>query len=150
MKVYLDICCLKRPFDDQRQERVRIETEIVLGIVAAFELGQITLVRSPAHDLENNQNSLHWRAERARLLLERVGFIAPSSATDDNMRTRVADLMARGFRNFDALHLAYAEALSADRFVTCDDGLLVRARRQAPDIRVRVVSLIEFAQEVFE
>jgi len=27
MRVYLDICCLKRPFDDQSQERVRLESE---------------------------------------------------------------------------------------------------------------------------
>jgi hypothetical protein len=35
MRLYLDICCLKRPFDDQAQPRVRIETEAVLGLLAA-------------------------------------------------------------------------------------------------------------------
>jgi len=26
-RVYLDLCCLNRPFDDQTQERIRLETE---------------------------------------------------------------------------------------------------------------------------
>lgn len=29
MRVYLDICCLKRPFDDQSQERVRLDREVL-------------------------------------------------------------------------------------------------------------------------
>ena len=27
MRLYLDICCLKRPFDDQTQPRIRMESE---------------------------------------------------------------------------------------------------------------------------
>ena len=38
MLLYLDICCLKRPFDDQAQPRVRLETEAVLGLLAEEEL----------------------------------------------------------------------------------------------------------------
>ena len=29
MKVYLDACCLNRPFDDQTQPRVRLEAEAI-------------------------------------------------------------------------------------------------------------------------
>jgi hypothetical protein len=28
--VYLDICCLNRPFDDQAQDRIRLETEVAV------------------------------------------------------------------------------------------------------------------------
>ncbi|MBE2197400.1 MAG: hypothetical protein IAE79_02240 [Anaerolinea sp.] len=27
MRVYLDVCCLNRPFDDQSQERIQLEAE---------------------------------------------------------------------------------------------------------------------------
>jgi hypothetical protein len=30
MRIYFDVCCLNRPFDDQRRERVRLETEALL------------------------------------------------------------------------------------------------------------------------
>ena len=147
MDVYLDMCCLKRPFDDQLQERIRIETEIVLGVVSAFETGQIALLRSPAHDLENRQNPLGWRAERVQALLARS---SRRSAEARLVEARVNKLMALGFRNFDALHLAYAEGASAEWFVTCDDVLLKRAKEHSAELQVPVVSIIEFARKVFE
>lgn len=33
MKIYLDMCCLSRPCDDQSQPRIRVETEAVLAIL---------------------------------------------------------------------------------------------------------------------
>ena len=35
MLIYLDMCCLKRPFDDQSQPRIRLETEAVLALLTA-------------------------------------------------------------------------------------------------------------------
>lgn len=34
MKIYLDVCCLNRPFDDQAQTRIRLESEAILLIIA--------------------------------------------------------------------------------------------------------------------
>ncbi len=39
-KIYLDTCCLNRPFDDQTQERVRLEAEAVLAILSRIEKGE--------------------------------------------------------------------------------------------------------------
>jgi hypothetical protein len=33
MKIYLDTCCLNRPFDDQNQPRIRLESEAVTLIL---------------------------------------------------------------------------------------------------------------------
>ncbi len=32
-KIYLDVCCLNRPFDDWTQERIRFEGEAILSIM---------------------------------------------------------------------------------------------------------------------
>ncbi len=40
VKVYLDVCCLNRPFDDQRQSRIRLESEAVLLILARCKSGE--------------------------------------------------------------------------------------------------------------
>ncbi len=32
-QIYLDVCCLNRPFDDQRQDRIRLEADAVLLIL---------------------------------------------------------------------------------------------------------------------
>jgi hypothetical protein len=53
MKVYLDICCLKRCFDDQSQPRVAVESSAVVANLAAAERGHLELVRSAAHYAEN-------------------------------------------------------------------------------------------------
>jgi len=53
----LDVCCLKRPFDDQGQFRIRLEAEAVLALLGADGSG-VDFVRSAAHDLENDQNPL--------------------------------------------------------------------------------------------
>jgi len=34
MRIYLDVCCLNRPFDDQTQERIHLESEAVLIILS--------------------------------------------------------------------------------------------------------------------
>jgi hypothetical protein len=54
--VYLDICALKRPFDDARDERTRREAEAVARIFEKVERGSIQLAVSPAHRFENSQN----------------------------------------------------------------------------------------------
>ena len=38
--VYLDACCLNRPFDNQAQDRIRLEAEAVLAILKRVEKGQ--------------------------------------------------------------------------------------------------------------
>ena len=143
MRLYLDVCCLKRPFDDQTQPRIRIETEAVLGLLAA-DAPRIAFVRSVAHDLENDQNPVPWRAERVRAWLAEQPLAEPG----EGLGTRTAELMADGFRGFDALHLACAEAAGADVFVTCDDRLLTAAQRSGSRIRVRVGELTAVAREV--
>ena len=56
MLVYLDLCCLKRPFDDQRQARIALESTAVLAILQAVADGRVNAVRSLAHELENDRN----------------------------------------------------------------------------------------------
>ena len=56
--------------------------------------------------------------------------------------------MAWGFKNFDAFHLASAEAGRVEVFATCDDRLLAAATRQSANLKVRVVNPVNLAREV--
>ena len=64
MKIYLDNCCLNRPFDDQSQIRIRIETEAKLKIQEEVRSGKIQLVWSYVLDYENNRNPYSERKVR--------------------------------------------------------------------------------------
>jgi|GEM_PF-303523 len=143
MVLYLDMCCIKRPFDDQSQPRIRLESEAVLGLLAA-ESDSVRFVRSPALWLENEQNPLPTRAARVRRWL---GAQQPFSDTA-TLVARASDIMKLGVKNFDALHVASAEAVGADALATCDDRFLAAARRAGDLISVRVLGVLELAAEV--
>jgi predicted nucleic acid-binding protein len=133
---YLDICCFKRPFDDATIERTRREAEAVAAILDMSQTGTLRLVRSPAHDFENERNPREDRRLATRLWLETATVsVASSQAAADRARA----LATLGFGPLDALHLAFAEASSARWFVTTDDRLLKAAIRHREQLRVEVV-----------
>ena len=87
MRVYLDVCCLKHPFDDQGQPRMRVESEAVLALLRA-PAEQVELLHAPAQDLENDQNPLAWRDVFLTVddrVLARARSVGPS------IRVRVLD-----------------------------------------------------------
>ncbi len=51
-RVYLDVCALCRPLDDQRAIRIRLETEAVNLILEGERSGILQLISSPAHRIE--------------------------------------------------------------------------------------------------
>lgn len=56
MRIYLGNCCVNRPFDDQGQVRIRLETEAKLPIQQQVSDGELDLVWSHMLDLENASN----------------------------------------------------------------------------------------------
>ena len=44
MLIYLDMCCLKRPFDDQSQPRIALEMEAIVTVLAMIHSGEAALV----------------------------------------------------------------------------------------------------------
>jgi hypothetical protein len=48
MRIYLDCCCLQRPFDDKSHPKIAVEAEAVLVILSLCESNSMTLVSSDA------------------------------------------------------------------------------------------------------
>jgi predicted nucleic acid-binding protein len=143
--VYLDICCLKRPFDDQRSARVEVETAAVAELVARAERGEIHTVRSPAHTFENDRNPREDRrlATAAWLKGASVEVGVTESAT-----TRARELKELGFTPLDALHAAFAEAAGASWLATTDDRLIALGQRHEARLRVKVANPTHLLQEL--
>lgn len=123
MRVYLDNCSFNRPFDDQAQARIRLETEAKLYIQDSVQAGRLDLVWSHVLDLENAANP----SEDRRIAIEywREEATLDVGETDEVIQTanRLANL---GLKPKDALHVACAIAGGADYFVTTDDRILNR------------------------
>lgn len=137
------MCSLKRPFDDQRQPRIREEAAAVATIMARAEAGELALVRSPAHLVENDANPREDRRLAAALWLDGA---AVDVALGIDVERRASELAALGLAPLDALHVAFAEQAGASWFVTCDDDLIKRAQRVDHALRTRVVSPLAVPQ----
>lgn len=135
MKIYLDVCCINRPFDDQTEERVRMESEAVLVILKRC-LSEWTLIGSEAIDYEISRIP---DAER-RSKVERIASISrEKTIVDESIVSRAREIQMQGLTPMDALHLACAER-SADIMLTTDDEILRAAIRMSADIKVRVMN----------
>ncbi|MBI3408901.1 MAG: PIN domain-containing protein [Planctomycetes bacterium] len=145
MRIYFDMCCLKRPFDDQAQPRIHLESEAILAVLGA-PADRVEFMRGIALDLENEQNPLPQRASKVRQWLEALPTL---DTPDELLRARTAELMTLGLKNFDAFHLACAELGSADVFCTCDDRFLAVTTRFAAHLKVRITNPTDLAKEVF-
>lgn len=64
MKIYLDACCLNRPFDDQTQTRIHLEAEAVLLIIQSVEDHEWQWISSDAVAYEINKAPNEERQER--------------------------------------------------------------------------------------
>lgn len=123
MLLYLDNSVLNRPFDDQRQPRIWLETLAFSLVLTLLEAGEAKSIRSPMHDLENSRNPFalrrQWVEKCLRLATQRIPL-------DDGIKARALALEQSGLKPLDALHLSCAEAAGVDHFLTCDDRLLRR------------------------
>ena len=64
MKIYLDNCCFNRPFDDQSQLRIRLESEAKLKIQEDIRAGKFQMAWSYILDYENSKNPFPERKIR--------------------------------------------------------------------------------------
>lgn len=122
-----------------------METDAVLVILSAIEAGEFTAVRSSAHDAENGRNT---DAERGRAVQERLDSWPGAAPLSQAVLTRGDVLRSLGFGELDALHLAWAESLAADVFLTTDDKLISLATRLPLEtLRARVCDPVTFVRE---
>ena len=136
MRVYFNTSALNRPLDDLSSERVRMEAEAVVALLAAVEDGTIDWIGSEYLDFEVEQDPDAARVRRVRGLLVGAHMRVPAS---DAVADRARALERLGLRGLDALHVACAEAGAADLLVTTDDRMIRRAARAVRDLRVRLV-----------
>ena len=144
-RIYLDVCCFNRPFDDQRQDRIRLEAEAVLLILGRCEVGAWQWVSSAVVEEEVNNTPSHER--RSRVLNMLSGAHGTVALTDVAIACAIV-LKAMGFRTYDALHLSCAEEATADVFLTTDDLVLRIATRHTAQLRVRVANPLDWLLEV--
>ena len=124
MRVYLDNCCYNRPFDDQSQVKVRLETISKLTVQLMMATGRVEYVWSSTLDYELSKNPVPKR--KATISRWRSGAVEYVKVSEEVSR-RAKELENVGLGAQDALHVASAEEAGCDWFLTTDKGILKRA-----------------------
>ncbi len=119
--VYLDVCALCRPFDDQDYMRIRLETEAINLIFSKIKQSKYRLLVSPVHFKEIGAIEDNFERIEVQTILEKLGetVIVNKAQT----RTRAEELVNLGFGVADAAHVAFAEKAGA-LFISCDNKLI--------------------------
>ena len=120
MKIYLDATVYNRPFEDQTNPKILLET-LAFGVVLQLEeKGLIKLVSSAILEYENSINPFALRKKWVENLMQRVHYC---QELNDEIIERAQKLKKQGLQVVDALHLASAEMAGSDYFLTCDRHL---------------------------
>ena len=144
MKIYLDACCLNRPFDDQRQARVRLEAEAISLILQKLHQREWEWIGSDVLVYELRQTEDVERKERLLLL---AGQSHQVVAMTEKILTQAEKLVASGFDSYDAIHLASAENAKVDVFLTTDDNMQKIANRNKKMFSFVVVNPVTWLEE---
>lgn len=141
LRIYLDNCCYNRPFDDQSQMKIHLETQAKLYIQAKIREGAYELVWSYILDYENGKNPY----EEKRLAISPWKMIASffiSEETEDILLF-AESLASKGIKAFDALHISCAVAAHCEYYLTTDKKLL-----KTPVPEIKIVSPVTFVNEM--
>lgn len=137
MRLYLDLCCYNRPYDDQTQTRIRLETEAKLVIQQKIRDGECELLWSSTLDFENAKNPFE---EHMHAIREWRKLAVSCVMADVEVVKLAREAMAFGVSEYDALHVASAMGGKADILVTTDDRLIKRMRQFG---RIKVLFPVE-------
>ncbi|MCL2202214.1 MAG: PIN domain-containing protein [Oscillospiraceae bacterium] len=135
-KVYLDNCCFNRPYDDQTQLRIELETKAKLHIQDSIVEKEILLVLSVILEFENNDNPYELRKHVIHNFLMHAVI---SVGWSDDVVGIAKEISLNGVKTKDATHLACAIYAKCDYFLTTDDRLL-----KYKDDRIQIINPVEF------
>lgn len=121
MKIYLDTSVLNRIFDDQSQPRIYLEATAMLIVFMLIEAQNIEMMSSDVLLFENDKNPYSDRKTFVSFILRKANEIQP---INDKILIRSQEIEGLNIKGIDALHLACAEELIADCFITCDDKII--------------------------
>ena len=142
MKIYMDVCCLCRPFDDQMTGRIRLEVTAVQEIIRRCSAQEFSLVTSEVIDEEISKIP----DIRKRLRVGKILSVANESILiDEGIISRMHELIILGGDAMDSLHIACAERAGAVLLTTDDD--LITFFKSHRDIQVQIENPVIWLKE---
>ncbi len=143
MRIYLDMNIYNRPFDDQSQVRIRLETIAIFSILQKIKNKELSLLWSFMIDYENSMNP----HDDIRQEIEMAASLAVKNvAPDETVLNAAKEFESKGIKPRDSMHLACALKGKAEYFLTCDDKLIRKAL--ALDMNIKIINPLRFIENM--
>ncbi len=142
MRIYLDNCCYNRPYDDQLQMRIHLDTEAKLHIQDMVKNNELELVTSYMLDYENAKNRFwHKRQAISEFMNENEAYYVSQDRNEEAIQI-AEEIKKTGAKNADALHVACAILAKSNYFIGCTNKSLVILRLYKPLSRMKTCNFI--------
>lgn len=143
MRIYLDTNIYNRPFDDQPQVKIRLETIAIFSILQKIQNKELKLIWSFMIDYENSLNPYDDVRQEIEMA---VSLAFKNIRPDETILNAAKEFESKGIKPRDSIHLACALNGEAEYFLTCDDKLIKRA--SALDINIKVINPLRFIEDM--
>ena len=145
MRIYLDMCCYNRPYDDQSQLKISMETQSKLYIQTLIKDGKLELTTSYMLRYECSNNPFEMRRNAIFDFIDRNTCVYVGIERQTVIETKAAEIMKTGVKYKDACHVASAIYAECEYFISTDTRLLKYKSRE-----IKMVTPIEFVTETEE
>ena len=106
MRIYLDNCCYNRPYDDQTQLRISLETQAKLQLQSMIQRKMLELVASYVLLYENSRNPHEARRNFIfDFVKENISSYVDIDRGDE-VKSIADGIIATGIKTADAHHVA--------------------------------------------
>jgi predicted nucleic acid-binding protein len=138
----LDSCAFNRPFDDQNQLKIKLETEAKLFIQQGILNNDYELVWSYILEYENSQSKFE---DRRNAIYDWKNIAKIHCTENAEILEYAENLKLKKIRTKDALHIACSVYTNSDYFITTDKKLF---NLQLNDIKI--INPLSFINELEE
>ena len=145
MRIYLDVCCLNRPFDEHSQVRIRLESEAIMIILERCQEGIWNLTGSEVIDFEITRIPDIERRQKVTVL---ISLASTTIHLDKKIINRGKKLTQMSFRAVDALHIACAEKGKCNVFLTTDDQIINNYETNRDAIKIHIANPLNWLEKV--
>lgn len=143
MKIYLDNCCYNRPFDDQKQIKIQLETLAVTEIQESIVQNKLELVTSFMNHYEVGNKTDEDQKRRIQKFFKTYRKVHIGIENADSLTELTEKIMSTGIKRKDATHLASAIFAKCDYFITVDERLLKYKTDE-----IKLVNPIKFLEQI--
>mgnify|MGYP002512128819 CR=1 FL=1 len=145
MRIYLDMCCYNRPYDDQSQLKVAMETQSKLYIQSLIKDKKLELIVSYMLRYECSKNPFEMRRNAIFDFINKNTYAYIGDERKLLIETKAAEIMKTGIKFKDACHVASALYAKCKYFISTDIRLLKYKSEE-----IKMVTPIEFVNRLSE